>query len=511
MLSGNLTINPLAAQPDPGVAKEHFKNRNYFMAVEHYERLLRYEPKNVKYLHDIGVCHLRLNQNKTKAIKYLEKCVSLPKYDVEAVYDLGVGYTHALNYDEARKTFERYKTEVAGKEELVAKADHALANCDEAQKLMLQPIDVSFENMGDHINTPLPDYYPYSSKDGSILFFTSRREENKGNAVEFDGYYPSDGWMVINTESGWGKPINMTTINTRYDEQVVGCNSDGSMVYVYVDQLTTADGHIFGDIYTSQQKKGKFARKEKMNENVNSKHFESSACVSEDGNTLFFASDRPEGYGGLDLWMAKKLPNGEWAIPMNLGPDINTNLDEDFPSLSADGLTIYFASKGHPGMGGFDLFKVKWDPEYGTFETPKNIGYPLNTPADDMTIAFTSDSTTAFVTALRPEGLGDLDIYKVTFNEVEVKSAVFVLQLLTGDTSNPVSKDAFVMVFDDMGEEVGSYTANQSSGNVVMALSTGMYSVEIEAEGYDMKIVDLKVTDFHVRMGEIKKNISLAP
>ena len=505
------TTSAFAQRPDPADAKEHFKNHNYFAAQKSYERLLKYEPKNPKYLRQLALCHMRLNIDKTQAIKHLEKCVAQPKHDPEARFELGQAYTYADRFEEAAEAFESYKANAAGNADNVAKADKAISNCLTARELMKTPINVTFENMGDKINTQFPDYYPFVSKDGAFLIFTSRREANKGTSVEFDGYYSSDIWYVDSREEGWANPKNFGAVNTRYDEQAVGMDANGDEVFVYVDQFSSSTGQIFGDIYSVKKKNNKFARKEKLEEPVNSKKFESSACMSADGNTLFFASDRPGGQGGLDIWMARRLPNGLWAMPMNLGPEINTAFDEDFPTLSNSGRILYFSSKGLPGMGGSDLFKASWQPEEGIFDAPINLGYPLNTPMDDMTISFTSDSTTAYVSALRPNGQGDLDIYRVTFNEVESRPAVFIMQMQTGDSLAPFAEDAFVVVFDETGEEIGTYSPNRSTGNVVLALHPGFYTVEIEVEGFELKVIDLNVTDFHVRIGEIKKSIYLSP
>ena len=160
---------------------------------------------------------------------------------------------------------------------------------------------------------------------------------------------------------------------------------------------------------------------------------ETAACLSHDGTQLFFASDSKEGFGGTDIYMSKKLPNGKWGIPINLGPVINTQYNEDFPSISADGKTFHFCSEGHISMGGFDIFKSSWDEDSSYWQPPVNIGFPINTPDDNMNISFSTtwDTETetlrnkyAYISAVRKDGFGDLDIYRITFNKVASRLTV---------------------------------------------------------------------------------------
>lgn len=496
------------AQPDPGEAKEHFKNQNYKFAMPVYKRLVKYEPKNPEYLYRLGQCYLRTNIDKKAAVPYLEKAVALPKCDPEARFDLGLAYSYAYKFDEALKAFKAYREDIGNSGKMAAQVAKAIENCQTAKDLMKYPLDVTFTNMGDHINSKDPDYQPYVAKDGSMFVFTSRRDENRGSGLEFDGYYSSDIWMVESKETGYSKPKSLGSINSSYDEQSVGISDDGATVFAYLDQITK-EGRIFGDIFTTTRKGSKYGRKKPLTENVNSKHFESAASLSSDEQTLFFSSNRPGGQGGLDIWMSRKLPTGEWAIPQNLGPEVNTPFDEDYPTLSSDNKTLYFSSSGHPGMGGYDLYRSTWEPELNTWSKPVNLGYPINTPEDNHTISFTYDGKHAFVSALRDEGVGDLDIYKVTYNSVDIRPAIFILMLETGDSINPRPDDAFVTVFDENGEEFGTYIPNPNTKNLIIVLMPGKYDVEIEAEGYKTQTVNWKVTDFHLRQGEIIKIVNL--
>ena len=184
-----------------------------------------------------------------------------------------------------------------------------------------------------------------------MIVFTSRRKENKGSAIEFDGYYSSDIWISSVQSGQFGVPENAgSMVNTTLDEQCVGLTSDGQQMFVYIDHISE-----YGDIYYCDWKKGKFYKRIKFEESVNSKDFESSATLSPDGNTLFFA--RKDKKGSKDIYMTRKLPNGKWGLSQKLPETINTEYEEDFPVLSVDGQTLYFSSQGHNSIGGYDLFK----------------------------------------------------------------------------------------------------------------------------------------------------------
>ena len=169
-------------------------------------------------------------------------------------------------------------------------------------------------------------------------------------------------------------------INTPGHEATIGISADGQQLLIYKDDAGD------GNIYLSRLMGENWMTPQKLTENVNSKSWEPSATITPDNNTLYFTSTREGGFGGRDIWRSVRLPNGEWAKPVNLGPKINTPYDEDAPAILADGKTLYFASQGFNSMGGYDLFYSVWDQENNTWSAPRNVGYPINTPGDEMTI-----------------------------------------------------------------------------------------------------------------------------
>ena len=489
---------------DPREAKEHFNNGNYSAAIRVYENLLKKKPGDAEYNHNIGICYLRSNIDKSKAIPYLEKVTKLLKFDDEALYDLAMAYQYNYRFDDAIKMYNKYKAAASGKN--LDKVGRQIETCNSAKELVKHPLNVTFENLGAKINSRYPDYYPFVAKDESYIVYTTRR----GGVMEFDGFYSSDVWVSDNVSGEFSKAKNAGYfVNTDFDEQAVGLSDDARTLFIYLDHIKE-----FGDIYTSVRTRKMFEKIEKMGENVNSNSLETSASISADGSTLFFASAKAGGHGGRDLYMTRKLPDGEWAFPQNLGTKINTKYNEDFPTLSADGKTLYFCSEGHASMGGYDIFISTWDSETNTWSAPKNIGYPLNTPEDNRTISFSEDGTHAYVSALRKDGFGDLDIYRVVFNSViEDNFTVLIrLQIPSGDTLNPYILDALVSVKNIQTNEAGDYTANPKNGFYTIAvMKPGKYALSIDAEGYKSYNEELILTEEDVFPPVMLKIIKLIP
>lgn len=480
------TIIYLSAQrADPDDAAEHFKFKNYIDALVVYKKLIEKEPKNPEYKLKAGICIIYQARDKKEAIPLLESAAE-SSIDPDALYYLGQAYHFTLDLDKALETYKKYKAQNKGN--FLGDIDRLIEMAENAKKIIPAPVDVTFENLGDNINTEYPDYYPFVTPDESMLVFTSRRRGVVGNAREFDGHYSSDIFIskVVNGDFEKAKGAGLF-VNTEYDDQAVGLSYDGQMLFIYLDNIKE-----YGDIYQATASKGKFRNKEKFSEAINSKEFESAATISADGNTLFFASSRAGGLGGKDIYMTRKLPTGDWAQPQNLGPTINTPYDEDFPNLFYDGSTLYFSSKGHNSIGGYDLFKSKWNPEENTWSTPENIGYPINTPEDNMCISFTEDKRHAYVSMWRPDSKGFEDIYRITFEDIGAKQTVIKSKILT--PSGEIVKDAFISVLDNRTqEEVGQYTPNSKTGSFILALLPGSYNIMIEVDGYPPYTEDIIV------------------
>lgn len=488
-------------QLDDREAEEHFKHKNYIMAIPVYKNLLKIERDHVDYNYKLGLCYLLSNIDRAHAVPYLEKAFKGAHHPYDTPYQLALAYTLDYKMDEALKLLENYIPKSTKEKELTRKL---VSDCNKAKELMTTPINVSYENLGDKFNTEYPDYYPVVSGDETFIAFNSRRKTAK-NKQEEDGLYNCDIYTSSYNGETYSTGILAQGINSTTDDQVVGISPNGEVIFVFSQAQ-----EIYGALYLVKRNGNILGKKEKFVTAVNDdKSIETSGVMSPDGQTVFFASNREGGLGGYDIWVVRHLPNGMWAVPQNCGPTINTKGDEDFPSLSFDGTTLFFSSNGHVGMGGFDIYQVTWAIEENTFLDLKNLGYPLNTPFDERTISYTEDGKHAYLSSARKGGKGDLDIYRVTFDEVEVTPAIFNIKLPSGNADAPYLTDGLIMVFNQNGEPVGEYRPNPTSGKFTIVLGPGIYNIEIESPGYKNGASQLKVNEFTMRMGVIDSEIKL--
>ncbi|NJO00444.1 MAG: OmpA family protein [Bacteroidia bacterium] len=288
------------------------------------------------------------------------------------------------------------------------------------------------------------------------MVFTSRRENTTGGKVDFsDNIFFEDIYISTYDNGQWSSPQNLP-INRKYHDAGAAVSSDGRELYLYHDDKKTK-----GDLYVSTYNPAddSWTKPKKLNDNVNSKYQETSLSLSADGTTIYFASDRPGGLGGLDIYMSKKDANGEWGPAANLGKPINTEYDDDAPFLTFDSKTFYFSSRGHNSMGGYDVFKSE---SVGTDQwgEPVNMGYPINGPDDDAHLVLTYDNKKGYYVSDAPDGYGYEDIYtlsapKETLVRLDKKGLTITEPQLairnTGGqdtTSVPEPEFAFRVLFD---------------------------------------------------------------
>ena len=472
---------------DPESAKEHFSHGNYVMALPLYKELVKQQPKSIDYNLKAGMCCLNTNNNKAQAIPYLELVCSSAKADAENFFNLGKAYQYGYRFDEAIQTYE--KCIQLAKGDLIQRADRQIETCHNAKELIKYPLDVTFVNLGKQINSEYPDYNPFIPADESFLVFTSRKPEGAGGQAEIDGYFPSDIYISYPKEGVWQKPKNLgQSVNTRFDEQAVDLSSNGKTLIVYLDHIDS-----LGNIYYAENSKNIFSKLVRF-ENVINSGFETSGSITGDNSMVAFASRRPDGFGETDIYTIKKLPDGNWATPQLLGNHINTKYKEDFPHLSSDGKTLYFASQGHSSMGGFDIFKSRYDEVSNSWSAPQNIGYPINTTEDDLSISFTGDSCYAYLSGSRPGGFGNLDLYKLTLNQDKKRYSIISGYVTTNDTLSSSIKKQIVAIRSD-NKELQKFTPVKSSGKYIMALTPGKYTIAVKAEGYEDYNLVLTVID----------------
>lgn len=473
-------------------AEDFFDAGNYLSAIPLYKGILDKAPHNKLVMAKLAVCYIKTRTNRDQSVKLLEKLVESKDIDPKIWYYLGKAYHLNNKLDDAIAAYENYKTFKLKKKE-VEDVNRQIEMCKNAKQLMQFPVNVVFTNIGKEINTEFPEYYPFVDENETILVFTSRRKNNIGGGrTEADGYRPSDIWISTVKDNIWSNPISAgREINTRFDEMCVFLNPEGNAMLVYVDR----GGEKFGDLYLSlKDKKSSFGKLKPLPEVINDPDkIELSGCFNKDSSIFFFVrKDKLESTS--DIFMLKKLPNGQWGIPQKLPEQINTPYNEDFPYLAPDGITFYFASEGHNSMGGYDIFKSIFDPETGKFTPAENLGYPINSTDDDMGICVTKNKKIAYVSAYRPTGYGDLDIYRIKFMDEEQSTKIFKGKIFTKDTTQKISQQITIIATNKKTNDEYTFTS-KNNGEFILALEEGEYTLSVDLDGFLPFKKDLKVSD----------------
>lgn len=409
----------------------NFLDGEFFFAEEDYPEALAAFRKvykgefvnnaNLNYL--IGSCYLRINGQKDEAIPYLEKAVTKVSINYKdgsfkeesapqhAFLLLGNAYRIAEDLDKAIENYKKY-INLLKENQLYERqfANQQLENCARAKEAILKPANLKKENIGNLHNSQYDNYNAVRSGNGKRIAYMSEQRF-------YDGIY-----FAELSNGNLSNPINITPqVQSDGDQFVTALSFDGNTMYL--SKISYDDA----DIMTSNYVARRWTKSTSIGKPINSRYFESHASISADGKRLYFLSNRKESIGGMDVFFSDLQVDGKtWSDPVNLGPNINTALNEGSPFISSDGKTLYFSSEGHSNIGGYDLFYSKLD-ENNNWTSAIPYPYPLNTTDDDIFFFPFDDGVSGYISRIEADGLGGEDIYSVsilpegeTIAEIEV-------------------------------------------------------------------------------------------
>ncbi len=498
-------------------------------ALQEYLKAYHFNPNEADLNYKIGLCHISAKTEKQKAANYFKKAKRL-KANVNPMinYFLGKSFQIQLKFDSAIAHYQFYLKEINGKDEKeMNQTKRLIDECNFGKEQIGQPRNVQIFNIGERVNSIYPDYDPVISSDNSILLFTSRRE---GLGGEIDGElneYFEDVWVSYKENGKWTKAKNLgPPINTKMHDAVVGLSPDGQRLLIYRN----------GDIFQSFQDRLEWSKPKKLVKAINSDAHESSASYSFNDQQLYFISERAGGQGEKDIWVSHwNEEEWTWNEPINLGGTINTAKNEETVFAHPDGRTLYFSSEGHLGMGGYDIFKSELQDD-GKWGKPENLGYPINSPDEDVSFVLAADGTHGYYSSANEKSIGQRDIFEITFLEPEEKltadeqkdslnlsksiasshqlhtskASIFKGAVSDMETGKPIA--AKIEIYNnDTGELVLSSKSNSVSGKFLMALpANANYNIAIKAEGHLFHSENFFVPATGV-YEEVVKNISLKP
>ncbi|MGQ0829483.1 MAG: OmpA family protein [Bacteroidota bacterium] len=477
-------------------AEGYFIDENYTAALPLYLKLDSIENGNSNVSFKIGYCYLNAPTYKKKSIPYFEDAIinitkNYAQGDLKekaaplvTYYYLAKAYHLNYEFDKAIAMYEKYKETLGTDPKLqaeVADVNHDIETCKNGKEFVKTPKKVTITNLGKGVNTAYPDYSPVVSLDEQTMIFTSRRKGGTNDAKEPNGLYYEDIYIsrFNEEEEKWDTATSIgTSINTYGHEATVNLSADGQKLLIFRD-----DGGN-GNLYLSELNGAEWTNPQYLGANINTPSWETHACFTADNRILYFISDRPGGKGGRDIYKCLKLPNGEWGPAQNLGDTINTKYDEDGVFIHPDGKQISFASKGHNSMGGFDIFTSFIDDENGNWTAPQNMGYPVNTPDDDVFLITTADGKRAFFSSDKEGGFGEKDIYMITLPEYEPRGVAALIGKIVNNTDEDISNNEIKIIDKKTGEEIQVLNANGITGKYGTTLTDGRsYKVSYSVNG----------------------------
>lgn len=462
-------------------ADKLFDYGDYLNAINIYLSLNKKDSLNEEINYKIGICYFYLPNKRFLSDKYFKK-VNSDKFIESNYYKARLCHL-TREYQKAIKLYEKYMDikefdrlfSDGVVKDLIQKSRTALLYEREDNH------DVQINNIGEEVNSIYADYAPKISAEGDMLFFTSRRKNSLWNRKDAYGNYFENIFYSVK-DSIWNSPIILNKgINSDYNDACTGISADGEKMLIF----RTSEDLKSGDIYESSFDSEKWGPPIKLTNNINSEEFiETSACYSIDGNSIYFSSNREGGYGGNDLYVVKKLPNGSWGEAYNLGPNINTKYNETAPFIHSSGKKLFFSSEGHENMGGYDVFESTFD-EYGNYNSPRNLKYPINTNDDDLFFVLSTDEQIGYLSSKRKGGFGSYDIYEVKLSENRTPYKVYKIKVFDL-SNNPINKFIVKLVDLNKNKLVGKYKSNKLTGKmIVISEPNKEYEITIEAEGYE--------------------------
>jgi len=489
----------------PDNASKMYSQGNYKKALELYTELRKKDLKNIKYKFRLGVCYL-YNYKYTKSIELLESVSKSVNSPQEVWYYLGKVYHLSNRYNIAIKAYKKYISIGPTDENLIKKASRNIEMCYNAKEIAKNPLHISFENLGKRVNSKGKEYIPVITPDESIIMFTTRREGTTGRIYDLKGYYTADIYSSKYKYGKWSRTRSIGFPNSYGNEQIAGISENGIHALYYVDNPSSKN-----NLQISTKTKSSFKRAVKIKaSSINNKASkQNSATISNDGNLIIFSSDRDNGLGNLDLYTSKKLPNGEWGEAKNISQVINTDQDECYPYLTNNGKTLFFASTGHNSIGGFDIFKSTFNTSTKRWSKPTNIGYPINTPDDNFNICFSQNKKYAYTSAYRKDSYGDLDLYRITFEDNDPSYTTIKGTIIDVD-SNIINEPYIIEVFDKTTDELyGIYEVNPNKGSYIMILPPNKYQllIDVPKKGIFSKLFNVMGRNQYQK--EITKNIQV--
>lgn len=463
-------------------AERFFSVRSYDLALAKFLEAIDAGEKDPLVHYKVAVCYQKSPEtnNQIKAIPYFEYALAKGKDMPSSLYyDLGSIYLKDENVQKAIENFNKFR-EVSSKadKKAMAMADEAIQICHNAVALMSVPRDFTVHHFNSIINSNYTEYNPVLSADESVMAFTALRP-NTGKTRTGDKFI-EEIYITLNNSGTWSEP-KVVPIAHDYNVGTAGLSADGQKMLIFMGGASDP-----GSLYQIVKSGDDWSKPNLITPTINTpKYLESTASITPDGKTIYFASDRLNGQGGLDIYKTSMLANGTWSPPVNLGPDVNTKANEDAPFIHPDQKTLFFTSDGHNTMGGRDIFVTRMIGNKWT--NPENMGYPVNTTSNDNYFTLIADGTRGYFSSDRKGGMGGEDIYYIDMpkESADIPLTMIKGKILNAETGKPMPTKIYLIDNKTDKKLDFVYDPDPVTGNYLVILPPAKdYDMVIESEGF---------------------------
>jgi hypothetical protein len=424
------------------------------------------------------------DQQYEKAIDSYQSAVKTNNPFSPNLYNILAGIQLTLGrYTDARSNFQRFLEFEQLPEQKRQQAEAKIRACEFALKCVADPVPFEPANMGDSVNTGYDEYINTLTPDEEWLYFTRKNLRN-AQTIDQSQEFEEEFYIAHHVDSSWLQALNLgPPINSHGNEGALNISPDGK--YIFFAACNREEGYGSCDIYWAKRIGAGWSAPENLGPAVNSAQWDSQPSFSSDGKTLFFASKRQGGKGSSDIWKSRLQPDGQWSVPVNLGDSVNTRAEEMAPFIHPDDQTLYFSSKGHPGLGGYDLFYARKG-NNDEWSRPVNLGYPINTHADEITLVVNAKGNLAYISSDIPGGKGRQDIYQFPlYKEARPLLTTYFKGIVYDVETNEKLDARFELIDLSNSKTCAEAWSDRVTGGFLLVLPTEKnYALNVSRDGY---------------------------
>ncbi len=466
-------------------AKNLFDNESFAEALPIFLKIDSTDQKDVFFIkYYIGACYLNTKYQKTKGIPYLEFAIAngekfLPK---DVFFDLSRLYHLDYQFLKSQRMLNRYFKLSSTEDSLKIREAHQLFSMDSlAIKLQADSEKYEVVALPYPINTGNSEKMAFVSADNNVLFFT-RIYHKRSNDLLMDSVHQI--MMSVKEKDQWGIPQSVQVFYNKNlyvsFPQLVGISFDARYLFF---KINTSSNN--GDLFVGELQGTECRNLKPLPKGINSPYDEGAISFTPNGDICYFSSNRPGGYGGMDLYKSIKRDNQKWGEPQNLGPMINSEYNENYPFIHPNGKRLYFASDNvKKTIGGYDIFVADFSASAKDWTDPQNMGVPINTPGNDISFVPNAEGNLAYYSSTTSDEMGNFNLYVVRL-EQSIPLTLVKGFIYESDTKNPISAQIKVYDATDSKRVKYIYNPNPKTGKYLMIFPPGKdYDMVIQAKGY---------------------------